>query len=201
MVQGIPFLSEAKVAYNGCFSKEHVLLTGAPQGSILGPLLLLILFNAVVDVIQHSSILNYADDTVLHVADKDIQSIKVKFSKDMSCLADWLKSNELVLNLKKGETEPLLFGTLQRIAKQTTEPLEIKLSHQTVINNPTECKYLGFRVDSSLSINSNFNMRYKNASGRLGFLAKIKSYLDQSTAATIYHSMILSTFTYCAILQ
>ena len=194
------FFRKAKVAYNGCFSQENALLTGVPQGSILGPLLFLVLFNDVVDVIEHSSILKYADDIVLYVADKDIQSIKAKLSKDMDCLADWLKSNELVLNLKKGKTESLLFGTSQRIAKQT-EPFEIKLSHQTVINNTTEYKYLGVRVDSSLNLNSNFNACYKKASGKLRLLAKIRSYLDQATAATIYHSMILPTFTYCGILQ
>ena len=154
------FIRKAKVAYNGCFSKEHALLTRVPQGSILGPLLFLILFNGVVDVIEHSSILKYADGTVLYVADKDIQSINAKFSKDMDCLADWLKSNELVLNLKKGKTECLLFGTSQRIAKQTTEPLEIKLSYQTVINSTKEYKYLGVRVDSSLNMNLNFNTCY-----------------------------------------
>ena len=84
------FFRKATVAYNGCFSKEHVLLTRVPQGSVLGPLLFLILFNGVVAVIEHSSILKYADGTVLYVADKDIQSINAKFSKDMDCLADWL---------------------------------------------------------------------------------------------------------------
>ena len=72
------FFRKAKVAYNSCFSKENALLTGVPQRSILGPLLFLILFNDAVDVIEHSSILKYADDTVLYVADQDIQSIKAK---------------------------------------------------------------------------------------------------------------------------
>ena len=194
------FFRKAKVSCNGCLSKENALLTGVPQGSILGPLLFLILFNDVVDVIEHSSILKYADDTVLYVADQDIQSINAKLSKDMDCLADWLKSNELVLNLKKGKTEALLFGTPQRIAKQA-EPLEIKLSHETVIKNATEYKYLGVRVDSSLNLNSNFNTCYNKASGRLRLLAKIRSYLDQATAATIYNVMVLPAFTYCGILQ
>ena len=87
------FFRKAKAAYDSCFSKENALLTGVPQGSILDPLLFLILFNAALDVIEHSSILKYADDTVLYVADKDIQSIKTKSSKDMDCLVDWLKCN------------------------------------------------------------------------------------------------------------
>ena len=152
------------------------------------------------DVIEHSRILKYADDTVLYVADKNIQSIKAKLSKDMDCLVDWLKCSKLVLNLKKGKTESLLFCNSQRIAKQT-EPLEIKLLDQTVINNTTEYKYLGVRVDSSLNLNSNFNTCYKKSFGRLRILAKTRSYLDEATAATIYHSMILPTFTYCGIIQ
>ena len=70
-----------------------------------------------VDVLNHSKILKYANDTVLYVAYKDIQIINAKLSIDIDWLAHWLKGNELVLNLKKGKTESLLFGTSQRIAK------------------------------------------------------------------------------------
>ena len=128
------------------------------------------------DVIEHSSILKYADNTVLYVADQNIRCINAKLLKDIDCLADWLKNNQLVLNLKKCETEALLFGTPKRIAKQA-EPLEIKLSHETVIKNATEYKYLGVRVDSSLNLNSNFNTRYNKASCWLRLLAKIRLYL------------------------
>ena len=151
-------------------------------------------------VLNHSKILQYADDTVRYAADKEIQVINAKLSIDMDCLADRLKGNELVLNLKKGKTESLLFGTSQRIAKQT-EPFKIKLSNQTVINNTIEYKYLGVYVDSSLNLNSNFHNYFKKASGRLRLLAKIRPYIDQATATTIYHSMTLPTFTYCGILQ
>ena len=113
------------------------MLSGAPQGSILGPFLFLILFNYVVNIIELLSILKYADDTVLCVVDQNIQSLNANLLKAMDCLADWLENNELVLNLKKAKTETLLFGTPQRIAMQA-EPLEIKLSHETVIKNATE---------------------------------------------------------------
>ena len=132
--------------------------------------------------------MQYADDTVLYVANKDIQVINAKLLIDMDCLTDWLKGNELVLNLKKGKTESLLFGTSQRISKQT-EPFKIKLSNQTVINNTIEYKYLGVYLDSSLNLNSNFHNYFKKASDRLRLLAKIRPYSDQATAATIYHAI------------
>eukprot|EP00794_Sanderia_malayensis_P013254 gene13254-14618_t len=69
-------------------------------------------------VIEVAKIVKYADDTVIYVADKDITFINSKLTKDMDPIAKWLDQNALIINLKKGKTESLLFGTSQRIAKQ-----------------------------------------------------------------------------------
>jgi hypothetical protein len=61
------------VSYNGCLSADHNVSTGVPEGSILGPLLFLVHFNDVIEASEHSSIVKYADDTILYVARKDIQ--------------------------------------------------------------------------------------------------------------------------------
>ena len=147
--------------------------------------------------------MKYADDTVLYVAGKEIDSIETKLLKDMDNLSEWLRCNELILNLKKGKTESMLFGTAQRIAKQRSRQLKVTISQPTPteINSTTEYKYLGVHVDSTLNLNSHFDKCFKRASGRLRLLAKLRSYMDNATAATIYRSMILPTFTYCGILQ
>ena len=44
-----------------------------------------------------------ADDTVLWVADKNIEIIESHLSDDFNLLAKWFKENELILNLKKEE--------------------------------------------------------------------------------------------------
>ena len=54
------------VSYNNHVSQECHLQTGVPQGSIIGPLLFLISFNDIVDVINQSRIVKYADDVVLY---------------------------------------------------------------------------------------------------------------------------------------
>ena len=190
------------MSYNGCLSADHNVSTGVPQGSILGPLLFLVHFNDVIEASEHSSIVKYADDTILYVARKDIQSIQTKLSKDMDSLADWLRENELIINLKRGKTESLLFGTAQRIAKHS-EPLKVSISRPspTVITTTEVYKYLGVLVDSSLNLNSNFDSCYKRAAGRLRLLEKLRIYLDQAAANAIYCSMILPTLAYCGILH
>ena len=187
------------VSYDSCLSNKQDILTGVPEGSILGPLLFIIFFNDVTDAIEVAKIVKYADDTVIYVADKDIAVINSKLTKDMDAIAKWLDQNALIINLKKGKTESLLFGTLQRIARQN-ETLNVMYRGDKVLNT-SHYKYLGIEIDSTLNLNSHFEKCFKSASSRLRMLGKLIDYLDLASAKAIYRSLILPTFTYSGILQ
>ena len=186
------FARKAVVSYNNCVS-------GVPQGSILGPLLFIILFDDITDAIQHSRIVKYADDTVIYFADKDSKSIQSHLTEDMDLISNWLKENELIINLKEGKTEALLFGTAKRISMQT-EAFKV-YQGSNAIRNTDEYKYLGIYVNSSLDLNSNFERSYNKAAGRLRLLARLRKYLDLQSARVVYCSMIMPAFTYCGVLQ
>ena len=53
------------VSYGSCLSNKQDILTGVPQGSILGPLVFIIFFNDKTDVIEVAKIVKYAGDTVI----------------------------------------------------------------------------------------------------------------------------------------
>ena len=186
------------VSYGSCLSDKQDILTGVPQGSILGPLLLIIFFNDITDVIEVAKIVKYADDSVIYVGDKDVAVINSKLTKDMDAIVKWLDQNALIINLKKGKTESLLFGTSQRIAKQN-ETLNVMYRGDKVLNT-NHYKYLGIEVDNSLNLNSHFEKCFKRASSRLRLLGKLRDYLDLTSAKAIYRSLILPTFTYSGIL-
>ena len=69
----------------------------------------------------HSSIIKYADDTVIYVSGIDSESIQKKLYKDILEVHNWLTDNDISLNLKKGETETMIFGTsvLKRLSHST----------------------------------------------------------------------------------
>ena len=68
-------------------------------------------------MIGSANIIKYADDKVIYVADEDLDTIQTELNKVIDNVADWLDENELIINLKKGKTESLLFGTAKRLAK------------------------------------------------------------------------------------
>ena len=56
----------------------------------------------------------YADDTVLCVSGKSANDINEKLNSDLSKLDKWFAENEQIMNLSKGKTKALLFGTSKK---------------------------------------------------------------------------------------
>ena len=106
MVTDYLFDRSAQVSLNGSLSNPQKMLSGVPQGSILGPLLFTLFFNDIAYSTKDSSIITYAYDIVIYAAVKEMKEINAKLSNAMAELSAWCSENEIILNLKKGKTEP-----------------------------------------------------------------------------------------------
>jgi hypothetical protein len=169
---------------------------GVPQGSIIGPLLFLLTFNDIESVLHHSKIITYADDTIIYLPGKTTEDIQIKLQEDFNSVAEWLESMDLVSNMKKGKTEVMLFGTTQ---KTKNNSLSIQYRFKK-LSATTSYKYLGVKLDQSLSLREHINSVYKKASARLYLLKRIRPQLTTDAALTLYKTMLLPIFTYCSIL-
>ncbi len=118
-----------KVACGGEVSTEHQLVTGVPQGSVLGPLLLSKYTTSLGPIIQaHGfSYHCYADDTQLYLSFRpDDPTVAAQISGCQEDISAWMKEHHLQLNLAK--TEFLLFPATPTLQQDFT----IQLGSSTI---------------------------------------------------------------------
>ena len=130
----------------------------------------------------------FADDTVVFWADKFAEETESVLNSELENLFRYFIKNDLIVNLRKGKTEVLIFGTRRRLillhGKLTLKfgPFEI--------NSTDNYKYLGSVTDENLILSENFNCSYKKASSRLRLLNALRPNLDDKTNTLIYTTMV-----------
>jgi hypothetical protein len=82
------------------FCNFLVALSGVPQGSVLGPLLLNIFINDLCDVIIHSNCLLFADDLKVYRAINSPSDCSL-LQSDIDCVHAWCLANFMKPNFSK----------------------------------------------------------------------------------------------------
>ena len=93
---------------HGSFSSWNKVITGVPQGSVLGPLLFNIFLNDVFLFFSKCQLCNYADDNTLYKLGKYMKKIKNDLEMDFMILQKWFHENQMVL--KPGKCHYIVIG-------------------------------------------------------------------------------------------
>ena len=158
-------------------------VSGVPQGSILGPVLFTLYINDLPSCIQFSNIMMYADDTVFYLSSSSTSEIELKLNLDLANLSQWLHYNKPVLNMKK--TEFMMFGTRQRLARQKCDETDISLNGQSVKHRGT-FKYLDVVLDDTLSFNDHVDYVRMKVSKLLRMFTRIRPLITLEAANRLY---------------
>ena len=160
---------------------------GVLQGSVLGPLFFLVYVNDLQQAIGDCGIQLYADDTVLFQSGENADTARTKLQGSMDNFKKWCDVNALTINASK--TKTMVFASRSKVKK--SKNIDIKVDGEKLKMVPS-FKYLGMTLDSTLNSNLHIAQIIKCVCHKMTLLAKLKRYLNESTALVIYKSMLLS---------
>ena len=82
----------------GGISKDHPVISSVPQGTVLGPLLFLIMIADIDKGVSDSNLISFADDTRLYSGVGDVTDCD-NLQFDLDTVYDWASSNNMFFNL------------------------------------------------------------------------------------------------------
>ncbi len=167
---------------DGIASDPADVISGVPQGSVLGPVLFLLYINDLPDNIA-SSVRLFADDCVLYKnihTDSDCQALQ----HDIDKLAEWEETWLMKFNAAKCHT-----------LRVTNHLPNIRLMydytlHSRVLESVSTAKYLGLTFADNLSWGTHIHNVTSKANKTLGFLRRNLAFAPRDTRESAFKTMV-----------
>ena len=182
----------SQVHINGNYSDWKPVISGIPQGSVLGPLLFVIYINDLpISCNANGDLFLFADDAKLF---KHISCIEdsVCLLEDCQSLYDWSERWLMKLNIKKCKV--LSIG--QKSSSVFKYGFNTTGSGFDELEHVDEIKDLGVIVDSDLSFVSHINDKISKAYQMIGIFNRNFKNLDKVIFLMLYKSMVRSHLEY-----
>ena len=177
-----------RVAVRGAFSDWLAVLSGIPQGSVLGPFLFVLYINDLPDNIR-SEVFMFADDTKVFREirdDTDRATLQADLDELQTWSTKWLlkfhpdKCKTMTVTRKK-ESEARSYAMKKKVDGAEMEHVLTKVDSE---------KDLGIKVDAKLSFEQHINDKVNKANQMMGLMRRSFIYLDKENFRWLYKAIV-----------
>ena len=164
------------------FSKWHDVISGVPQGSVLGPVLFVAYINALPDEIESSGIFLFADDNKLF---KNIYSDSdtLLLQRDIDKMHSW-STNSLL------RFHPDKYYSINIRSKSKQYCYHNYKMNYKDLENKSEIKDLGIIVDENLRFSNHIINKVNKANQIMGIIRRTMVYLNRHNFSLLYTSLV-----------
>ena len=180
---------EQSVIVNGTASAPTEVVSGVPQGSVVGPLIFLILISDIDSNVNSSFVSSFADDTRIGRKINSVDDIQA-LQQDLNSVYKWANDNNMQFNCDKFECLKYGKGDLKSAARYTTEDgREIEVKEAT--------RDLGVLISSDGSFSHHINKVCDTGSKLCSWILRTFKTRQRHPMITLWKSLVLPHFDYC----
>src|SRR4029434_2142808 len=174
-----------------CISETVLCSTGAPQGTVLSPVLFTLYTSDFTYNTESCHIQKFSDDSAVVGCIRDGQ--KGEYRSLLDILVQWCRHIHLQLNTSKTKEMVVDF----RRSRPPLLPVSIEGVSVEVV---TTYKYLGVHMDNKLDWSANVDAIYKKGQSRLYFLRRLRSFnVCNKLLRMLYQSVVASVLFYAVV--
>ena len=173
------------VVVDGEVSSWKSVLSGVPQGSVLGPILCLVYINDLEEGVT-GNILKFADDTKLFTKNKEIGD-KQNLQDDIDKLVKWSEKWQMLFNF--GKCKCLHIG-----------PGNTSMNYEmggTILSTTVKEKDLGVTMNANMKVSEQCRIAASKANQVLGMIRRNITYKDKSLIVPLYKAIVRPHLEYC----
>lgn len=177
------------VVIGGYCSSYIKIVSGVPQGSILGPLLYACYLYDISKCFKFAKFLMYADDTKIYMNIKNIQDC-YHLQEDLNRLCIYYDENRININVSKCS-----YMSFTRKMK----PLKFNYNiYSLPLIETKQVRDLGILLDSKLTFTDHIDNVVSKAFRNLGFILRVsRPFTDIHCLKVLYYTYVRSVLEYC----
>ena len=187
------------VIVNGHLSFLALIISGVPQGTVLGPILFLIFINDIDLCIAESIIRSFADDTRVPkpiCCEKDVSLLQ----NDLEKFILWSDNNNMSLHKDKFEYMSYQHNRQNYLLELpfVCEQFQYKVSDTTLLRPVEQLRDLGVTMSSDLSWSPYIYEITGKARQKAAWVLAVFRSRSKDIMLTLYKSMVRSQLEYCS---